>query len=112
MRTHFHGGFGPYLRRTASTAGIVTLSVVSTLLVQHVLTPAPASARAVREQARNAVYEVPGGAGGTLARLGPGPEGNGNLRLWDTAGNLRVQIAGNGTETIWDANGNVVWSVP
>lgn len=105
-------GLRNHLKRAASVISIVTLSVVTTLLVQHVITPAPATARSLQEQTTRAtVFEVPGGTG-MLARLGPGGFGNGNLRLWDTSGNLRVELAGDGTAHIWDASGNVLWSVP
>src|SRR5580700_9193051 len=110
MATRLHVNFGHLLGKAASTVAVVALSVATTLFVQHVLTPTTAAARALQEQAHDTTYIVPGGTG-MLARLGPGGLGNGNLRLWDTSGNLRVELAADGTAHIWDANGNVLWSV-
>jgi hypothetical protein len=110
MQIHYHVQFGNLAKRAASTASIVALSVVTTLFVQHVVAPPPANARSF--QAVTQPEFIVSGGTGTIARLGPGPLGNGNLRLWDTSGNLRVEIAGDGTAHIWDASGNTLWSAP
>jgi hypothetical protein len=102
---------GHYLRRAASVISIVALSVITTLFVQHLVTPSPVSAQPATVGLSNQDFVVTGGTG-MLGRLGPGPEGNGNLRLWDLNGYLRVQIAGNGTIAIYDTSGNTVWSAP
>jgi hypothetical protein len=102
---------GHYLKRAASVISIVALSVITTLFVQHLITPSPVSAQPATVGLSNQEFVVPGG-GGMLGRLGTGPEGNGNLRLWDTNGYLRVQIAGNGTMAIYDMSGNTMWSAP
>jgi len=100
------------LRRAASVISIVALSVLTTLLVQHLISPPPAAAQQNPQVVRATTFLLIGPQGQTLARLGPGGLGNGNLELWDTAGDKRADFAGDAIAHLWDANGNVLWSAP
>jgi len=101
-----------YLKRAASVIPIVALSVVTTLLVQHFMAPPPAAAQQNPQVVRASTFLLIGHNGETLARLGPGGLGNGNLELWDTNGDERADYAGDAVAHLWDANGNLLWSAP
>ena len=92
--------------KSASVLSIVALSVLTTLTVQHLVSPLAAAAQGGQPSVvRAAGFEVVGPDGNVLARLTAGPAGNGNLMLLDTAGNRRTVVAGNGTFGAFDADG-------
>jgi hypothetical protein len=93
------------VRRAASPAVIVGLSVVSTLFAQHYLAPEPLKAQSESQVVRASGFELVGADGTVLARLAPGPSGNGQFRLFDTSGKVRVGLAGDGRFTVYDADG-------
>ncbi|HTE83244.1 MAG TPA: hypothetical protein VK821_00760 [Dehalococcoidia bacterium] len=94
------------LRRFSSVLSIVALSVLTTVFVQHLLAPPRAAAQADQPQVvRASSFELVGADGTVLARLAPGPTGNGRLQLFDTAGKVRAGLAGDGRFTISDADG-------
>ena len=98
--------FPRYLRQGASVLGIVALSVLATLAVQHLLLPPPATAQSDQVQEVRAARFVLVAADGTvLATLEPGGDGNGRLQLFDKAGTLRVGLAGGGALNIADTDG-------
>jgi hypothetical protein len=92
---------------------IVALSVVTTLLVQHFSAPTPVAAQAgAQREVRAQLFLLVGPSGNTLARLGPGGLGNGNLELRDTSGTIRADFAGDAVAHLWDANSNLLWQAP
>jgi hypothetical protein len=94
------------LGQGASALGIVALSVLATLTVQHLLLSPSASAQADQPQEVRATRFVLVAADGTvLARLEPGGDGNGRLQLFDKTGTLRVGLAGGGALNINDTDG-------
>ena len=50
-------------------------------------------------------FDLVGQNGTVLARLQPGGDGNGNLALYDSAGNKRVALAGAGVLAVLDKDG-------
>jgi hypothetical protein len=82
------------------------LSVLVTLLVMHTLAAPPATARTGQvEEVRASAFVLVGADGAELARLVPGPQGAGNLTLFDTAGKARVVLGGGGIMRVFDADG-------
>ena len=106
MASGRHLDLGRYLRHGVSLLGIVSLSVLSTLLVQHLLNPPPAGAQAGQAQEiRAAAFTVVDANGAVLGRLGPSDRGNGNLTLYDTAGKVRTELGGGGGLNLYDVTG-------
>ena len=106
MHKAFPNLLWPYVRQGVSTIGIVALSVLGTLLSQHVLAPSPAIAQPTQLQELRAAKFVLVAADGTeLARLEPGGDGNGRLQLFDKTGVVRVSLAGGGAVNIFDTDG-------
>jgi hypothetical protein len=102
------GGIVCYLRRGLSVLGIVSLSVMANVLVQQVLAPAPATAQPSQSQEVRAERFILVATNGTeLARLEPGGEGNGRLRLFEADGTLRLILAGQGALTVVDSDGEI-----
>ena len=94
------------LRKGASTLGIVSLSVLVTLVVQPALTPPPATAQPNQfEEIRAARFVLVGREGTPLAILETAPAGDGRLQLFDAAGYLRVGLAEQGALNIFDPDG-------
>jgi hypothetical protein len=95
-----------YLRHGAATAGTVLLSVLVTLLVTHGFAAPGATAQTGQaDEVRAAAFVLVGADGTELARLAPGPQGPGNLTLFDTAGTARVVLAGAGLMRVFDPDG-------
>jgi anti-sigma-K factor RskA len=91
------------IRRLASVAGIVALSVASTLAVQHLLAPAPAQAQTGQAQEISATAFNLVDANGTVrARLGANKtDGAGvNLSFFDPSGQNRLVSLGSGDTQI------------
>ena len=106
MRSAHTGWVSWRFRQAASILGIVALSVLTTPLVQHVLTPPQASAQPSQfEEIRAARFVLVGRDGTTLAILETAPAGDGRLQLFDAAGNLRVGLAGQGALNVFDPDG-------
>jgi hypothetical protein len=98
-----------YVRQAVSVLGIVALSVVSTLAVQRLLAPPPASAQPAQfEEVRAGRFVLVGADGTMLARLDPGGDGNGRLQLFDARGPLRLVVAGQGSFIALDPDGTTV----
>ena len=98
--------FTRYLRQGASVLGIVALSVLATLAVQHLLLPPSATAQSgPLQEVRAARFVLVAADGTVLANLEPGGDGNGRLQLFDKAGTLRVGLAGGGALNISDTDG-------
>jgi hypothetical protein len=106
MRTARLVGLSHCLRQVSSVFGIVSLSVLATLLVQHVLAAPSATAQPSQPQeVRAARFVLVGPDGTELATLEPGRDGNGRLQLFDAAGTLRVGLAAQGALNIFDTDG-------
>jgi hypothetical protein len=100
--THLAG----LIRRAISLVAIVGISVLTTLLTQRYLNPQPVRAQTDQAQVvRGTAFELIASDGTVLARLAPGPSGNGQFRLFDTGGKVRLGLAGDGRFTIYDADG-------
>src|SRR5713226_5018223 len=106
---------GPSLRRVlrhgASVLGIVAFTVLTTILVQRLLEPPPATAQSSQGGVvRASGFEVVGADGTVLARLSPGAAGGGTVELFNAAGAVltRIQTGGGGGGNIqlFDAQGN------
>jgi hypothetical protein len=94
------------LKQTGSLFGIVALSVLTTLLVQHLIAPAPATAQSIQTSEIRASSFVLVGADGTIiGRLGPGSSGTGNLTLFDASGRLRIAVSGAGDLLAYGGSG-------
>ena len=97
MATGHHRDLWRYLRQGASVLGIVSVSVLATLVVQHLLTPPPIAAQpAGVQEVRASAFVLVGADGTVLGRLGQGGLGNGNLTLYNAAGQQRAVLAGAG----------------
>jgi hypothetical protein len=94
MRTGHVRDWRKRLNQAASVAAIVSLSVVCTLLVQRLLLPQPASADPSEVRATSFILVGPDGT--EIGRLGPDSQGDGDLRLLDQNGNLRIAVSGSG----------------
>jgi hypothetical protein len=87
------------VRRAASVAGIVALSIASTLAVQHILAPMPAQAQTGQTQEFSATAFNLVDANGTVrARLGPNKTNASgvNLSFFDPSGQNRLVSLGSG----------------
>jgi hypothetical protein len=106
MRSAPTGRLSGQLLQAAAVLGIVALSVVTTLLVQHLVATPPATAQPTQFAEVRATRFVLVAADGTvLANLEPGGDGNGRLQLFDKTGTLRVGLAGGGALNIADTDG-------
>jgi hypothetical protein len=96
------------LRHAVSLISTVSLSVLATLLMQHLLAPPHITAQVSDTQVvRASAFELVGADGTILARLAPDQAGNGLLTLSDAAGRPRSFVAGMGRLGVSDANGKV-----
>ncbi len=84
------------LRSAGSSLGLIALSVLTTLLVQHLLAPSGASAHAARAEVRAQAFVLTAPDGTEIARLGAGSSGDGTLWLDDNGGRLHLALDGNG----------------
>ncbi len=84
------------LKRSASSLGLVALSVLTTLLVQHLTAPAGVAAHDAPAEIHAQAFVLDATDGTEIARLGPGSSGNGNLWLYDRSGRLHLVASGNG----------------
>jgi hypothetical protein len=91
QRRFFHA-----LQRVASSLGLVSLSVLTTLLVQHLVAPAGAAAHSVPAELHAQAFVLDAPDGTEIARLGPGSSGNANLWLYDSDGHLHLVASGDG----------------
>lgn len=106
MATTHHPNLWRSLRQSATLAGIVALTVATTLLTQRFLMPS----QEVHAQASPGVvqateFDLVGSDGTVLARLQTGGGGGGNLKLYDSAGNKRVVLHGGGGLQVFDTDG-------
>lgn len=109
MATHFRERFREYLRHGAGTAAIVALSVVTTLLVQRLITPPDASAHSgERAEIRAQAFLLTAPDGTVIGRLGPGSSGNGNLTLFDSSGALHMAVSGDGDLLAYGTGGTAL----
>jgi type 1 fimbria pilin len=105
MATDHHFGLWRYLKQVGSVLGIVTLSVLATLVVQRATTPPRASAQSSPGTVQATEFDLVGQDGTVLARLRAGGAGGGALLLYDAAGNQRVGLAAAGVLTVLDPDG-------
>lgn len=105
MATIHHPSIWRSLRHTATLAAMVALGVIVTPLTQRLLIPSPVHAQASPGVVRASEFDLVGQNGTILARLQTGRAGNGNLLLFDSAGNQRVDLAGGGALQINDPDG-------
>jgi hypothetical protein len=100
MTPRWHPTIWQSVRHGISALGIVGLSVVATLAVQHLLVPAPAVAQVGPAQEISATAFTLVDATGTVrARLGPSRIGDGsgvNLSLFDPTGQNRLVTLSSG----------------
>jgi hypothetical protein len=86
-----------WLARMGTLIGIVLLSVASTLAAQRLLVPTAARAQSGdASEIRASAFVLVGADGTEIARLGPGSQGAGNLKLFDQTGQLRIAVSGAG----------------
>jgi hypothetical protein len=85
------------------TAVLAALATVAAL--RATAPPAATAANGQAEEVRASAFLLVGPDGRVLARLGPGPDGNGNLTVFDATGALRVVVAGGGAIAIRDGDG-------
>src|SRR5437763_15198682 len=105
--THIHDF--QHLQRSVLLVVVVANSFLTTLLVERLATPTPVAAQGGQPQViRATAFELVGPGDSVLARLSPGGSGNGNLSLFDTAGNRRAAMAGNGTFFVFDEDGTTL----
>ena len=97
------------IQRSLLLVGVVVLSVLTTLTIERLVDPAPAAAQGgQRSVQRASAFELVADNGAVLARLAPGPAGNGNLTLFSTAGAQRTVVFGNGTFAAFDPDGETL----
>src|SRR4051812_9456699 len=102
-------GLHRYLKSSASVAGIVVLSVVTTLLVQRLLRPSAAEAQFIRTpEVRAESFVLTRGDGTVIRRLGPGSQGAGNLTLYDADGRLHMAVSGTGDLLAYGSGGTAL----
>jgi hypothetical protein len=95
--------------RALSLCGVVALSVATTLLVQHLLIPAPATAQSIQtSEIRASSFVLVGSDGTVIGRLGPGSSGMGNLTLFDSSGRLHIAISGSGDLLAYGTGGTAL----
>ena len=96
------------IRRTLFKAAMVVGIVALTVLATRVFGPRQTAAQPAQEgDVRATSFTLVGTDGTVLAKLGPGPTGNGNLTVFDAAGRPRVAIGGSGTVNVLDTDGKV-----
>lgn len=93
------------LRHTTTLAAMVTLGVFVTLLTQRLLIPSQVHAQTSPGVVQASEFDLVGQNGAVLTRLQSGRSANGNLALYDSAGNPRVALAGSGQLIIDDPDG-------
>jgi hypothetical protein len=107
MVTQRHLNIGRALRHSASVIGIVSLSVITTLAVQHIVASAPAIAQTGQTQEISATaFNLVDAEGTMRARLGPSRNGDGsgvNLSLFDPTGQNRLVTLGSGDNQVGPA---------
>lgn len=97
------------VEQTASLAGVIVLTVCTTLLAQRLLTPTPARAGSTQAAEIRATSFVLVGPDGTeIGRLGPGSQGAGNLTLFDPSGQLRIAVSGAGDLLAYGSGGTAL----
>jgi len=102
-------GLPSWLSRAGSILGIVSLSVISTLLIQRLLLPQPAGAQSAQaSEVRASSFVLIGSDGTEIARLGPGSQGAGNLTLFDQTGQLRIAVSGAGDLLAYGTGGTAL----
>jgi len=106
MSSREHATVQRYLKQGASVAGMVSLSVIITVLVMRGLAPPQAVAQPGQaDEVRASAFVLVGQDGTVLARLTPGRQGGGSLRLFDTAGNAHLGLGGAGALEIYGSDG-------
>jgi hypothetical protein len=86
--------------------GTAVLAALATVVALRVTAPPAATAESGQaEEVRASAFVLVGPDGKVLARLGPGPDGNGNLTVFDGTGALRVVVAGGGAIVIREGDG-------
>src|SRR5207249_10987712 len=103
LQSTYLGGLFRCLRRGVPVIGIVSPSVLPTLLAQRTLNPPAAAAQSSQpEEVRASMFTLVGPEGTVLARLEPGADGNGRLQLLDTNGTVRVALSGDALLRLFD----------
>ncbi len=105
MATDHYPRFRRYVKQAGSAIGVVGLSVIVTLLVQHVISPPRATAQVSQQEVRAGAFVLVGQDGTVLGRLSAGDQGNGQLVLFDASGKQRVVLAGAGALVVNDPDG-------
>jgi hypothetical protein len=96
------------LRRALLKVIPVVGIVAVTVLAMRVFGPRQTAAQPAQQgDVRATSFTLVGTDGTVLAKLGPGPTGNGNLTVFDAAGRPRAQIGGSGTVSALDTDGKV-----
>lgn len=97
------------IRRCGSTAAIVVLAVVTTLLVQRLIAPPGASAQLIQTpEVRANAFVLVGSDGTVIGRLGAGSQGDGNLTLNDSGGQLHLAASGAGDLLAYGTGGTAL----
>lgn len=109
MRANSRWHWVAWLSRSVSTLAIVALSVCSTLAVERLLGPQPAGAQFISSpEIRAQSIVLTSSDGTTIARLGPGSSGAGNLTLFDASGRLRLAASGAGDLLAYGTGGTAL----
>ncbi|HTE86401.1 MAG TPA: hypothetical protein VK821_16905 [Dehalococcoidia bacterium] len=97
------------LRRSAPLAGVVLLSVVTTLRTQRLLTPPAATAQSIQTpEVRANAFVLVGSDGTVIGRLGAGSAGDGVLTLSDSSGQLHMAVSGAGDLLAYGTGGTAL----
>jgi hypothetical protein len=109
MAAHGPPGLYRHLKNTTMVAGIVALSVVTTLLVQRLLGPSAAQAQFIQTpELRAQSFVLVGSDGTVIGRLGAGSQGAGNLTLNDANGRLHMAVSGAGDLLAYGTGGTAL----
>jgi hypothetical protein len=103
VRNH-RSGIWRSLRQGATLAGIVVLTVATTLLTQRLISPSPVRAQATPGVVQATEFDLVGQNGTILAQLKPGGSSGGSLWLNDATGMNRVRLVGGGL-LVFDKDG-------
>jgi hypothetical protein len=97
-----------WVRRVLGKGAAVAVIVAFTVVTMRIVWPVPTEAQPAQQgEVRASAFVLVGPDGNVLARLAPGPMGNGNLSLFNTEGVLRAAINGAGNAGLFQPDGKV-----
>lgn len=106
MRVRYIAGLAERFRPGVTILATVSLSVIATVLVQHLGASAAATAPPGQlPEVRASTFVLVGPGGTELARLEPGHDGNARLQMFDASGTLRLGLAAQGALNVFDTDG-------